>query len=284
VLNVDGHSGSVNGTAFNRAGTRLYSVGNDKTVREWEIPSGRALRVFRPESYSGKDGMLNAVACSPDGDTLAVAGYGNAESDPYRIGEILLIDLQTESVRRMGYRKGTAHINVVNSLGFSADGKTLISTSADGTVREWDVAGASAKGDYLDVAKTLGGSDPFVMSASLNQAGELAAGGWSGRSLAIWPANRKGPRRVREGAGARAHAAARLGAALRRRHRGAREQRPQGIAPEGHERLPDALHVGRDGHARHRRRCRSTPFLRGVYRAAADGLMSAPSVKSRNTW
>ena len=43
-------------------GRRAVSGGWDKTIRLWDVPSGRCLRI-----YEGHEGMITAVCLSPDG-------------------------------------------------------------------------------------------------------------------------------------------------------------------------------------------------------------------------
>jgi WD40 repeat protein len=54
--------------AFSPDGTTLASGSSDKTVRLWEVSSGRALRVLR-----GHKSQVTSVAFRPDGRTLTSA-------------------------------------------------------------------------------------------------------------------------------------------------------------------------------------------------------------------
>ena len=79
----------------------------------------------------GKSGVVQSVAFSPDGATLA-SGTG--------IGAVNLWDVATE--RNIATLDG--HTSWVWSVVFSPDGKTLASGSRDGTVKLWDVATGNA--------------------------------------------------------------------------------------------------------------------------------------------
>jgi WD40 repeat protein len=46
----------------------------DKTVRLWELSTGRLLRIFRPPIGEGSVGMISEVAFSPDGKTIVCGG------------------------------------------------------------------------------------------------------------------------------------------------------------------------------------------------------------------
>lgn len=66
---LDGHAGRVNDAAFSPDGERLFTVGQDSTVRVWDARTGAAIRGF-----DWAIGKLTAVAVSPDGCTAAAAG------------------------------------------------------------------------------------------------------------------------------------------------------------------------------------------------------------------
>jgi WD40 repeat protein len=63
-----GHPGQVSGLAFAPDGKILATSGSDKTVRVWDLASGKVLTIL-PGS---------GVAFSPDGKILATAGAGSA--------------------------------------------------------------------------------------------------------------------------------------------------------------------------------------------------------------
>ncbi len=97
----------------------LYSVGDDKAVRSWRLADLRALDVWRVPASTGVEGQLFAVAVSPDGNTLATAGWTGWEWD--REMSVYLFDTRSgEIVRRL-----TGFKDAVGALGFSPDGAFL---------------------------------------------------------------------------------------------------------------------------------------------------------------
>ncbi len=91
----------------------------DKTVRVWELPSGRLLSVLRPPVGEGNEGKLYAAAISPDGKTVACGGWTGLGSE---IGyTIYLFDRATGELsgRIEGLQDGIDH------LSFSPDGAFL---------------------------------------------------------------------------------------------------------------------------------------------------------------
>ncbi len=74
MLDTGGHMAKVNSLAMTPDGKQIVSGSQDKTVRVWDIETGKTLRVIRGEVAPGNWGMIFALALSPDGGQLAVGG------------------------------------------------------------------------------------------------------------------------------------------------------------------------------------------------------------------
>ncbi len=135
VLESGGHTSVVNKVLFTSDGRELISVSDDKTIRFWDVASGEPIRVLRPPIGPGSQGKLYAAALSPDGQTLAVGGYGLKDA----LGSIYVISTVTGRAERV--LKG--HTNVIDWLALAATpaGRLLLASgSGDKTARIWDVA------------------------------------------------------------------------------------------------------------------------------------------------
>ncbi|HAJ36923.1 MAG TPA: hypothetical protein DCL15_14665 [Chloroflexi bacterium] len=118
--------------------SRYLAVGDfDGNLSIWDVTTGAQVRAVA----NAHDGWTLALAFAPDGQTLATGGAD---------GRIQFWDTATLAAggdEALHTRRSaiSAHDYWVTSLLYTADGKTLISGSADKTVRFWDVAtGAEA--------------------------------------------------------------------------------------------------------------------------------------------
>src|SRR5258706_6393607 len=68
------HTAAITEISIDATNRFLVTASFDKTVRLWELPSGRLLRVLRVPIGEGTYGKLYSDAISPDGGTIAVGG------------------------------------------------------------------------------------------------------------------------------------------------------------------------------------------------------------------
>lgn len=113
------HQSQVWDLAFSPDGQRLFSASRDCTVGVFDLMAKKSLSPIRPGVQP-----VRAVSVSPDGQSLAIGGVSP---------EIILCDAIT------GEFQATlrGHADTVTDLEFSADGRSLLSVSLDGTLRRW---------------------------------------------------------------------------------------------------------------------------------------------------
>lgn len=123
ILQIDsgGHMAKIKNIFFTNDGKTLISASNDKTVRLWDIASGKTTRILRGQIGPGNEGKIYAAALSPDNRWLALGGWLHPECAG-QCGNIRLIDFASgQDVRLL-----QGHQNVILSLAFSADGRRLV--------------------------------------------------------------------------------------------------------------------------------------------------------------
>lgn len=132
-------------------------------VTLWNIASSKVTRL--PISLPPLGGLVESLAFSPDGRTLATGGAGT----------ILLWDAPTG--RRLRALEG--HDAVILSVAFSPEGKTLASCGLDSTIRLWNPASGRA-------LATLHGHSGVVNSVEFSPRGDSLASAGADETTRLW--------------------------------------------------------------------------------------------------
>ncbi len=180
-LDTGGHMARITGIAFTPDGRQLVSASDDKTIRLWDLASGKTVRTIRGDSAPGQAGKVFAMVLSPDGKWLAAGGWlpgTREESDAIRLYEFA-------SGKLVALLKG--HTNVVNGLAFSPDGSRLISGSQDKTAILWDTGiGAGTRVAEPKLLHRLEGHKAEIYAVGFSPDGSRAVTGSSDKDLRLW--------------------------------------------------------------------------------------------------
>ena len=107
------------------AGTNFSRTSN-RTLRVWDVQTGKELMVFGDQEF-----VIGDLSFSPDGKYLALASGRDWDSENF---EVRILDFAEKTVKHS--LKG--HSGVVTSVSYSPDGRRIVTTSEDGTVRIWN--------------------------------------------------------------------------------------------------------------------------------------------------
>lgn len=123
------HTAPIHRLAMDVRGRFFVTGSEDKTVRVWEMPTGKLLKILRPPVRSGGYGAIHALAISPDGRHIACAGNTSSGGPGYTV---FIFDRTTGKMAR-GITGLPASIA---SLSYSYDGETLaVGMSGQGGIR-----------------------------------------------------------------------------------------------------------------------------------------------------
>jgi WD40 repeat protein len=120
------HTSIITRIGVDSANRYLVSASIDKTLRVWELSSGRLLRVIRVPIGDGDKGKLHAVAVSPDGATIATGGW-TVDYSEKATASLYLFDRESGKLSR----RIAGIPSKVTFLCYSPDGKYLAATFGD---------------------------------------------------------------------------------------------------------------------------------------------------------
>jgi len=109
----------------------LCTAGYDHTIRFWEALSGICSRTI-----PHPDSQVNRLCISPDKRYLAAAGHHTVK----------LYDIKSSNPGAVLTFEG--HTNNVTGVAFHCEGKWMVTSSEDGTVKIWDTRSGSVQRNY----------------------------------------------------------------------------------------------------------------------------------------
>jgi WD40 repeat protein len=147
-LNTDRHTALIRRIATDAQNRFVVTASHDKTARVWSLPDGKLQTILRVPIEDGNFGKLYAVALTPDGGTIAVAGWTGL--DLARGANIYLFDRVSGALRQ----RLSGLPNVTRHLAYSKNGRYLAATLGEKGIQVFDVArgyrALPSDGDYGD--------------------------------------------------------------------------------------------------------------------------------------
>lgn len=119
-INTQMHFATIKDAAASKDEQLLATVSDDKTLKIWERKSGKHLKTIYLPIAPGSEGRLNAVTFSPDGNSVAAAGYTGHNWD--KSYSVYIFDVATGVMRSS--IKGLEKL--ITKLTYSGDGKSMV--------------------------------------------------------------------------------------------------------------------------------------------------------------
>ena len=198
------HTGPINAIAFSSDGAQLISVTDDQPILMWNVSTGRLDSTIGPTTgmvvyHATSAGVIptgspsssvRAVTYSRDG-TFVVSARLDGVVDIWNVAPRTFLDasrVPTQTVTIVDLLNAPTrppratlrgHTGSVNSVAFSPDRSRLVTGSADGTVKVWDVPAVLR-------FPGLAGQSHSIQSLSFSPDGKrLASAGYDG-AVRIW--------------------------------------------------------------------------------------------------
>lgn len=164
LYTLHGHVKAVNGVAFASCGSLLASGSNDKTVKLWDITSGRV-----QQTLTGHTSGVQGLSFSPDGMVLASA----SEDETVRLWDVRTNGAALQSLNQSSW---------VENVAISPDGKMLAAALLNNTIQLWDSRS-------LAVLYTLKGHKSIVQSVAFSPDSNILASGSNDKHIMTWNPN-----------------------------------------------------------------------------------------------
>jgi len=177
-----GHEASVRHAEFSADGQLIVSASEDKTARIWRLDASHDPIVLR-----GHTAPVAVARFSPDA-TRVVTGSEDGTARVWNAdGSGSPMILQHGSYAMVGVPVSKSWMNLVHSVEFSRDGRTVLTAGVDGYVYTWNAHRSGAPLGRLH-------SRSIVLKAAFNRDSRKVLGALVDSSTIIWDAeNRRDP-------------------------------------------------------------------------------------------
>lgn len=162
IRTLSGHQDWVRAVVVTDDGRLALSASHDKTIKIWELSSGREVRTL-----AGQGGWINSVAVSGDGRVALSASSSERQIKVWNLEDGQLLHTLE------------GHEAPVNDIALTPDGLLALSASHDRTLKLWNVQQGT-------LIHTLKGHEGWVRAAAITPNGRFALSAAQDKSLRFW--------------------------------------------------------------------------------------------------
>lgn len=156
------HSASINDLRLFADGLRMVSASADKTIRLWDLTSGKQL-----QAWENQTSFVNTILLSPD-ETQLYSANADGTLQAWKISDKTSL-----------WHHKTAHGGPINTMALTPDGQQLVSGGADGAIHIWQASTGKAVG-------SLTTQQAAVNSLVVTSDSQYIISGGSDRTIKFW--------------------------------------------------------------------------------------------------
>jgi WD40 repeat protein len=169
------HADAAVAATFTEKG-ELFTASADKSIKQWKVAANAATRNFQHPN------LVDGVAWSPDGKLLATACHDGIlrvfnNENPMAAPKTINAHTQPQPAP-------------IYSVTWTSDGKQLLTTSFDKSMKLWDATSGNLVREFKAFAEKgfEKGHQDQVFCAAITKDGKLIASGSSDRKIKLWNA------------------------------------------------------------------------------------------------
>lgn len=157
------HSAPINDLLLFADGLRMVSASADKTIRFWDLTSGKLL-----QTWENQTSFVNTILLSPD-ETQLYSATADGALRGWNVADGTLL-----------WQEQTAHSGPINTIARTPDGQQLVSGGADGTIKVWQAKTGGAPVQSIETKQGV------VNNLVVTSDSRYMISGGSDRTIKVW--------------------------------------------------------------------------------------------------